>query len=174
MRARRNLALLIYIVLWAASLTSFVLVRDFYPKEFENRSWATMPVWSELTVQPRQFFKQTTDYIADHFGLRSSFIRLYNVLKYAVFHVSPDAIVLPGKDGWLFYVGDGNLAFDRNVAPFTDTQLNDLVHRLKKTEAWLSKRGIVFMVAIPPDPPSVYPEKLPDWVVFLPGLTRRQ
>lgn len=159
--------------IWLASAASTVTGFDFYPKAFENRNWAPLPAAADLAT-PSVFIKKLDSYWVDHFGLRSSFIRLHNILKFAVFKTSPNDLVLLGKDGQLFWYGQESLPFYRNVAPFTPKELEKHSTYLKKIHDWLQKRKIAFLILIPPDPPSVYGDKLPDWVKIEPGPTRRQ
>jgi hypothetical protein len=169
----RQAPLFLFLLLWLASFTSYALTKDFFPKAFENRNWAMAPAWSSFSASPREFFKKTGDYALDHFGLRSTFIRLHNVLKYVVFRTSPTPMVMLGKDRWLFFAGQESVPFYRNANPFPKGEVERLSVQFEKTQAWLTKRHIRFVVFIPPDPPTVYGEKIYPWAKPEPGPTRR-
>lgn len=173
MRLRYPIAYFV-IALWLGSLVSFTLGRDFYPKEFENRSWAPFPNSALLKEKPAEYFRHVNNYVADYFGLRNSFIRVHNALKYVVFHTSPNELVLLGKNKSLFWAGEDSLNFYRNVFPYTDDELTRLTAAFEKTYLWLKKRHIDFVVMIPPDPPNIYPERVPKWVRPLHPQSRRQ
>ncbi|HAJ65552.1 MAG TPA: hypothetical protein DCM61_03100, partial [Clostridiales bacterium] len=46
---------------------------------------------------------ETTDYIADHFFLRSELVNAWAELNASVFKTSSEEQVVLGSDGWLYY-----------------------------------------------------------------------
>lgn len=73
----------------------------------------------------------------------------------------PAAPVLVGRDGWLFYRGDGDLESYRCRQPFTSQELDEWQQTLEYRREWLAQRGIRYLVVIAPDKSTVYPEFLP-------------
>jgi alginate O-acetyltransferase complex protein AlgJ len=102
-------------------------------------------------------------YYNDHFAFRDQLVRWHNLVKVRWLKVSPRPNVLIGKEGWLYYQ-EGLLDHDHAIPPLTDQQVCQWVQLLQERQQWLTARGIRFLVVIPPDKHSVYPEYLPDWV----------
>ena len=104
---------------------------------------------------------QIDAYLRDHFGLRHTLIHAYALLSQKLLH-SGNALVLPGRNGWMFYRGDqmvlqsaGLVRRDQLVA---DTA--DLLMAMKNT---LAARGIRLLVASPPNSATIYQDELPNW-----------
>jgi alginate O-acetyltransferase complex protein AlgJ len=100
-------------------------------------------------------------YLKDHFGLREMMITAHRDLTKPTAGVGNDT-VLVGRDGRMFYLGEeavrqsaGLLVRDQKVAEATDmlVRMNDE----------LQARGIRFLVAVPPNGATVYPDDLPLW-----------
>ncbi len=78
-----------------------------------------------------------------------------------------------GKEGFLFL---GNLyaaILDKaqGVYPYRKEEIDQWTDKLKAVENWYRRRGIEFIVVIAPNKSSVYPEMLPDSVVYKEGGT---
>lgn len=83
-----------------------------------------------------------------------------------------DGKVVPGKDGWLFLDNDSNRVTAQHSGELllTDAELERWRSLLEERIGWLAPRGVSFVFLVPPNPHSVYPEKLPDDV---PSAARR-
>jgi len=99
----------------------------------------------------------------DHFGLRDELIQLYSGMYVWLAHASPQKEnVLVGKNGWLF------LSTSFVVEDFVETTVfpRERLARYKMVlldrEKWLEKRGIRYVLVIPPNKMTVYPEYMPD------------
>jgi len=80
--------------------------------------------------------------------------------------------VLRGKDGWLFLARHNNvLAQYRGICRFSKQELRKWVDAMVLRKRWLADRGIPFIVVIPPNKHTVYPEKLPDCIGPVVGPT---
>jgi alginate O-acetyltransferase complex protein AlgJ len=68
-----------------------------------------------------------------------------------------------GQQNWLFFRADGDANFiaQRGLNPFVESQLNTWQSVLEKRRAYLAARGIPYLLVIPPDKPTIYPEYLP-------------
>jgi alginate O-acetyltransferase complex protein AlgJ len=130
---------------------------------FENRAMARLP------DRPRNFkqFSRYSDlflaYYRDHFGLRNTLIRGLSLVK---FHgglaFDRGTNIIMGKDGWLFYPKEpGDFLADRNLDPFTSGELDIWQQILERRQKFCADHEISFIVVIPPDKQTVYPELLP-------------
>lgn len=118
----------------------------------------TIQSWRNMTFQ-----MGVSKYINQNFCFRPSLIRFYNQIEYSVFnHVSNRNIVV-GKDEYLFerwfidaYNGTdfiGNKKIDKNI------------NKLIAIDSVLKLNGVQFIVTLAPGKPSVYPEKIPYYLV---------
>ena len=114
-----------------------------YSATNENRNAAPLP-----TAGGAGF----TAYFHDHFGFRRQLIAAQALFKIRVLGVSSSPDVVIGKQGWLFYSGEGSMDDG------DPTLWIDLFERRRKS---LSAH-VLFVVA--PDKQSIYPEFLPSSV----------
>ena len=69
---------------------------------------------------------------ADRFGGRDLLIRLHHASLLRLFGVSGLATVLPGRDGWFYWLGEDGLSLDRNyrgIVPFAQKDVDATVAR---------------------------------------------
>ena len=134
---------------------------DREPSTAENRVLATPPVfgwrWAELRALPGA----ASAYFEDHFGLRGRLVRWQAWLRLRVFQVSASPDVILGRDGWLFYAGDGGSEDLTSAVPFSRSELEVWGATLQHTQDWLEARGIAYIFVLAPDKHAVYPEYLP-------------
>lgn len=101
-------------------------------------------------------------YFNDNFPQRNRLVHTYFTLMAKGLGNSGSPDVLLGRDGWLFYSREQVIDNYQNVAPLTEAQLHYMQQNLAQIKDFLDDRGIVFLVVIPPNKLSVYPEFLPD------------
>lgn len=89
--------------------------------------------------------------------LLSSFTRVRLALGDRVFQ---DALI--GKQGWMEYIGDGDLDIYQTSTATSEKTLNYEQQKLQKLYDELRKRNITLILIIPPNKASIYPENLPD------------
>jgi len=127
----------------------------------ENRELAKPPVlawrWMDLRALPGA----ASSYFEDHFGLRARLVRWQAWLRLRVFHVSASPDVILGRDGWLFYAGDGGSEDLISAVPFRPSELEKWCATLQHTHDWLEAQGIDYLFVLAPDKHAVYPEYLP-------------
>jgi hypothetical protein len=99
----------------------------------------------------------------DHFGLRNTLIHAVAETEFHGFGADTNGNVIIGKDGWLFFRPDGDhdLIAYRGLNPLSDEELTAWQDLLEKRNAWLASKGIPYLVIIPPDKQTIYPEFLP-------------
>ena len=124
----------------------------------ENRPLARRP---SFAVGPRQLPRQIDAWFNDHFGFRNVLVAAHGLIAYWVFGVSASPDVVPGRDGWLFYAGDGAAEDMASAVPFTRAELEAWRTTLEHTHDWMESHGIEYVFVLAPDKHAVYPELLP-------------
>jgi hypothetical protein len=127
----------------------------------ENRDLAPRPARPGTWTALQAFPAAAARYFEDHFGLRARLVRWQALLRLRLLcsSASPDVIV--GKDGWLFYAGDGAAEDMASAVPFTRDELETWRTTLEHTRDWMEARGIAYVFVLAPDKHAVYPEQLP-------------
>jgi len=129
----------------------------------EGRKLTAFPTFKKLKWKSlRDFPEKFEKYYNDRFGGRNDLLAASATLKVKVFQTSPTRDVMIGKNGWLYYTGEGALDDHLGVTRFTDEQLLDWKEYLERRQAWLAKRNIRYVFVFAPDKQTVYPEYLPD------------
>jgi hypothetical protein len=77
---------------------------------FEKRAMAPWPAFALAPSFPPAFERA----FADRFGGRDSLIHAHHASLLGIFGVSGLATVLPGRDGWLYWLGEDGLSLDRH------------------------------------------------------------
>jgi hypothetical protein len=137
---------------------------------FEKRAMAPWPSVELATTFPPAFERA----FADRFGGRDALIRLHHASLLEFFGVSALTTVMPGRDGWYYWLGEDGLSLDRHyrgVAAFPQADVDATVAEFIRRRDWLAARGIAYLVAIVPEKFTIYPEFLPAWVTRSPAPT---
>lgn len=129
-------------------------------KNTEKRELAQVPRYSleRLAKFPTEY----TVYFSENFGLRKLLFR-WNALTYVYgLHASPlpDRVFF-GKGDWMFYVRDGALEQYQDLCQFPEEKAARIARTLVERRDWLRAQGIHYVLMIPPEKSSIYPEKLP-------------
>ncbi|HRQ23279.1 MAG TPA: hypothetical protein PLF42_07610, partial [Anaerolineales bacterium] len=69
--------------------------------------------------------------------------------------------VLAGDDGWLVFIGEGDLDDYQKVELFTQSELESFQASLDALADDYAKRGITLIVIVPPNKNTIYPERVP-------------
>jgi hypothetical protein len=128
----------------------------------ENRMLARWPGWPRNFAQAKQFSDKFLAHFRDHFGFRNLMIRGVALARYSGIGQRNENRVIVGKDGWLFYSKDDQYMADRGLDPFSQEELDQWQELLEKREKYFRERGIAFVMEIPPDKQTIYPEYMPD------------
>ncbi len=99
-------------------------------------------------------------FLKDHFGFRGPLIRALSQVKVCGLHTSASANVRLGLDGWLYFSHDGLGSDYDEVRPFTLAELEQWRRVLQHRQQWLAQRGCRYLLMIPPDKQTIYPEHL--------------
>jgi hypothetical protein len=134
---------------------------DAEPAQAENRELAAAPAWPASWSALRAFPAAASHYFEDHFGLRARLVRWQAELRLRALRVSASPDVILGRDGWLFYAGDGASEDIASAVPFTHDELEVWRSTLQHTQDWMRARGIAYVFVVAPDKHEVYGEELP-------------
>ncbi|HEY0976079.1 MAG TPA: hypothetical protein VGE21_01305 [Flavobacteriales bacterium] len=105
---------------------------------------------------------EATAYANDQFGGRKRLTTTWNVLKVLSFgQTSHSSMVVVGKDGWLFYTGEGVQEMYENKNPYSEEQLRKMCAVVEERRQWLALYGIEYYLLIPPLKEDIYGEYLP-------------
>ncbi len=159
------LAGIFFTLLWMPSISS-VFQWDTRIRVNENRFAAPFPDLNLLS-QPeslKEFATRFEHYFNDHFGLRQRLISWSRTWKQNWFGQTIESHVIVGRQGWLFGTWSSNPLTEHEAVttPFTPEELRCWQDLFESRRDWLKRRGISYLVVIPPDKQSAYPENLPD------------
>lgn len=128
----------------------------------EKRPLAEFPKVHTGSGAVVSFTRDFDTYYQDHFGLREFFIHRYQREMKKRFNAAGSEVVM-GKDGWLYYAGEG--AFDDLMGRLrlSDEQLDLLFEKLEAKREWLGSQGIQYLALVTPNKQTIYPDYLPDY-----------
>jgi len=132
-----------------------------------------MAAWPQPALS-RAFPAQFDKAFSDRFGGRDALVRFHHGGLLALFGVSSLVTVMPGHDGWYYWLGEDGRSLDRHyrgTLPFPQHEVDGTVAELVKRKEWLAARGIAYVVVAVPEKFTIYPEHLPSWVARGTGPT---
>ena len=131
----------------------------------ENRLPAPVPRLTSRTIAGVQAYVAASEtYFNDHFGYRKRLVRWFQQWKLRLYHDESGTKVVVGREHWL-YIGEQQMVDHYlGLAKFTPAELSTWQTVLEKRRDWLRQRGIHYLLVIPPDKQTVYPEFLPAWL----------
>jgi len=130
---------------------------------FENRAMAPWPA-PEFA---RSFAPAFEHAFADRFGGRDFLVRLHHGSLLRTFGVSALRTVMPGTDGWFYWLGEDGQSLARHhrgTAEFAQRDVDATVAEFRRRRDWLASLGIAYVVVVVPEKFTIYPEHLPAWV----------
>lgn len=127
----------------------------------EKRKLAGLPAWPTSSRMWKKFPKAFDAWAHDQFGFRGDLLKGYTWLMASVFHQSTSDRAFVGRDGWLYFTGDGSLADMQGLSSYTETQLRNDVEQINARGELLAVRGIRYGFVVFPDKHTVYPQFLP-------------
>ncbi len=130
----------------------------------EKRELAGLPAFPTTSQTWIEFPKAFDSYAHDQFGFRDDLLQGYRWLMGTVFHQSTSFRAFVGRNGWLYYTGDGSLADMQGTSAYTDAQLRNAVEQINARGELLAVRGIRYGFVVFPDKHTVYPQFLPPGV----------
>ncbi len=141
-----------------APLLSLVLHLPEEPSLFEKRALAGAPVWNAWHISA--WTVQAEAWLNDHFPQRARLIAWNSALRRR-YMAGSDANVIVGRDGWLYFAGNGTADDILGRAPLSRADLQQWADVLSGRQAWLRERGIRYLFVVAPNKSTIYPEHLP-------------
>lgn len=130
----------------------------------ENRDLVPFPDLPHDRETLAAFPNGFTRYFEDHFAFRARLVEWQAWMRLDYLRTSPQATVINGKDGWLFYADDGSMDDYISAKPFSDEELEIWRTTLQHTQDWLQQQGIAYLFVLAPDKHAIYSEKMPDTI----------
>lgn len=127
----------------------------------EKRQLAGLPAWPTSSRMWKKFPKAFDAWAHDQFGFRDDLLKGYTWLMASVFHQSTSYRAFVGRDGWLYFTGDGGLADMQGKGTYTAAELRNDVAQINARGELLAARGIRYGFVVFPDKHTVYPQFLP-------------
>jgi alginate O-acetyltransferase complex protein AlgJ len=127
----------------------------------ENRILATRPKLKLARQILGAFPARFEAYFNDQFGFRKRLIYWLALAKVQGLHVTSTPGVTLGLDGWLYLASDAAISSYRATRPFTPEQLETYRQIVEGRRDWLAARGIPYVLVIPPNKDTIYPEFMP-------------
>ena len=100
-------------------------------------------------------------YLRDRFGLRHAMIKLHKDLTHPVL-LKVNTAALIGRDGRMFYQGNEMVRQSAGIV-LRDQRVAEAADMLAAMRDALAKRGIGFLVTVPPNASTIYQDDLPVW-----------
>jgi alginate O-acetyltransferase complex protein AlgJ len=104
---------------------------------------------------------QVDAYLKDHFGLRHAMIRLHKDLAKPVLFTENNVVVY-GDDGRLFALGD-DMVLQSAGQLLRGEKVAETANMLADMNDAFARRGMKFLVAVPPNSSTIYQDDLPKW-----------
>jgi hypothetical protein len=150
----------LFLLLIGLPFAGTLLRLDLMPEGNELRRRAEFPTFTKGLVSIKKFPTAFEDWFNDHFGFRGPLIRALAFAKVRGLGVSTSSNVLLGRDDWLYY---NHLQFGSDyeeMRPFTPEELEKWRLALESRQRWLRQHGIDYLVFLPPNKQTIYPEHL--------------
>jgi hypothetical protein len=163
-----------FIVVLVTPTLAFPILRNHLRTEKqglnENRNLA------EFKFSFNDFGSSFETYYNDHLPFRNSFIKLYKRLNGIVVDKVKDQVekitddvplvitnnVVQGKNGWLFYAGEGNLDFFQGDYLFSDAELAEFTESIALVDKYLASIGKTLVLQVCPNKENIYSEFMPN------------
>ena len=129
----------------------------------ENRRLAELPA-PGAPAEWKNFPPAFDRYVQDHFPLRLGLVRWMYRLRVQVFGETVFPSVVVGKEGWLYFTGEGNMDTYQQTEAYSPRRLEVIIATLRRLQKSLERQGIVFWVVITPAKESIYSPYLPDYI----------
>ena len=161
-RKKSLTAIILFLLLTACPwLLWLTLGRFVQNTNTENRTLAEFPVFSFETFAEYPMLMDT--WLDDHLPFRSSLVEWNSAIDYFLLHSSTNELVVPGKEGWLFYTENHSTDYYKGRNLFSEKKLKKIAQNMQSTKDTLEAKGISFALVIAPNRERMYPEYLPDW-----------
>ncbi len=124
----------------------------------EMRPLVTWPDWR--ATKPEKWPAAFEAWLGDHFPARTRLIQWYGLLHHRWLG-EPSALVVVGRDDWLFYVGENTVPDLVGRDRLSEVELMQWQRAVEGRRAWWRERGAEYLLVLVPNKSTVYPERLP-------------
>ncbi len=170
-----NIVVLATFILVLFTLTSISLFRtDDNAALIENRVAAPFPKFSLHRKDLRNFQTAFETWFTDRFAFKSNLVGARNFFLLKALNTSGSPPVIIGKNNFLFWKDDGQLALIRHDYPFTEWQLLAWKNLLEGRSKWCQEHGMDYYYVIAPSKATIYRENLPDCYTVSNPKSRRE
>ena len=160
-RYRRYFALLAFGLLATPLVVGFVKPDSPASILKEGRYLAPAPKAPASGSDWLRLSREADAYLRDHFGLRQALIRAHKDITRPLLGLGNDSVLI-GRDGRMFYLGEETVRQSAGLL-VRDERVAEAAAMLQRMNEELRARGIRFLVAVPPNGPTIYQEDLPRW-----------
>ena len=112
------------------------------------------------------------DFTETGFPLYGPINRNYSYLRRILFRERVFDKTLIGKERWLIFTDEGSIDDYQHVNAFSEADLKRLQKDLDALNETLRQKGIRFLVVIPPNKNTIYPEYVPDEILVASAPSR--
>lgn len=133
-----------------------------YFVENEKRPISKLDSLSAEKEKLDKFFGGLEQFVNDRLAFREKFLDLHSFISFRLGLLPNSEKVIFGKDGWLFYKLTNYTSLKPTDSVVSYKEWNQhLSDYFSSINQFLSKRGIIFKLMIPPTKEEIYPEYLP-------------
>ena len=161
----RIVAILFVCFLWIPLLNMAFRIVDDIPAA-DYRALAQYPA---RDTELRDFPAKFQDYFHDNFSFRNILIQLNGTVHYSLLKTSTNDDVMIGKEGWLFYTADNLMDDYHGKIIMNNDEMEQARRFFNRLEAFIESKGAKFLLAVCPNPQTIYPEYLPDYEKYSTG-----
>ena len=133
----------------------------------ENRALAEFPkVFNDDgTVNP-ELKTGFNNWLNDNIGFRDTLMSLNTKIQYTLFDKINSSNVILGKNGWLFYQGEGGISINDYQAKtlYTEKQLKKILKNVTELQKWCDDNGMEFVLMLMPNKEHIYREYMPEGI----------
>ena len=160
-RHRRMFAFAVFLLLAAPLVFGIVRPESAASILKEGRNPAPAPKPPDSPGNWLRLSKEIDAYLNDHFGLREKMIRLHKDLTKPI-SVDQGPVAVTGASGRMYALPEDMLTQSAGRV-FRPEKVADVVNMITAMNDALARRGVKFLVAIPPNSSTIYQDDLPGW-----------
>src|ERR1700733_2736829 len=153
--------LLVGIMLWLPLTIGLLAPDPDLIAQEESRRTAPAPRLPRSLADWRAWPGTADAWLRDHFGLRRAMIRAHSQIVDRWLG-GGTRLAVTGLDGWLFFRGQEMLTQSAGLV-LREDQVVETADTIARLHASLTAHGIRFIVAIPPNSATIYPDHVPQW-----------
>lgn len=152
---------MVYIVSFLAvcALPGAVMLSGAKEANLEKRQLAELPALTQDGRLNLDFPKRFDSYMSDNFGLRQYYVTGWAALEYYLLGCSPNASVIAGRGGWLFFGEEAGDYLGRGLLSPED--ISRIVRTLRLEKEYLASQGVAFVFTVAPNKSTVYGQYMP-------------